>query len=579
MSKKVSKVVRIFTALFICFAMLSGITGCAGKNEGASQSSGAKETQTAQTTAVQAGEENPFEEHMEITWLGMGLKNDSKEGNKIQKALEEKFNVTIKFPQILDYKDAEKFNLLAAAGELPDVAYIRTNISQLWDQGVLRSIPKEFIQKFSPKLNGFYDKYNGWLVNRVPGKNEEFVGIPTFTESVIPAHCSFYRYDWLQNVGIEPNGEVIQTKENIYYATEAFTLEQFEQIMKAFVYNDPDKNGKNDTIGLTSGIYNDSLLGAFGTIGKWGGIGQNYYEDGELKMWYATNAFKKYLLYMANLYKQGLIDKEFASMVDSAQKWGAQQIGWIDFGIYAVEPSIESNMAKAPANVWNTNPNAKVIMIPHEEGENGVSQYRGGGSTGSFWDINTNTVIRKEVDDKKLERILRMFDEINCDQEMSMFCLYGEAGVDYDWTGEPFKSNMTYLAGKTYPDSSDVGLGNFSSGFSVASWSVIQWQDSFAPFNNYLMTSDKNFAKKMQRDARADIFGETDIQDVAARYNPEIQVIAEKFIHEGIAGRFNIEERWDSYIKELKSVGYDKLIEELKKAPLVEYIEKGEIKY
>ncbi|CAI8010450.1 hypothetical protein GBAR_LOCUS6892 [Geodia barretti] len=74
------------------------------------------------------------DEVMQITWLGRTHDRGFPEGSFLHQILEERFNVDLIEPSLMNYKDAEKFYLLAAANDLPDTGVVRLDHNRAYDR-------------------------------------------------------------------------------------------------------------------------------------------------------------------------------------------------------------------------------------------------------------------------------------------------------------------------------------------------------------------------------------------------------------------------------------------------------------
>ena len=516
--------------------------------------------------------EGSTEAPMEIAWHG---RNEFVAGSVIQGILEEKYNVRLIPPEPwFKYKDAEKFWAVAAAGDLPDIGILRPDVEKAYEQGVIRSIPKDMVKKYAPKVSKYFDQHNGWAINVAPDDPNAFIGFGALIETDYPGTAAWFRLDWLENVGIKPNGPVVNSYKELYYTTEPFDLDQLKKILIAFTKNDPDQDGKADTWGVTT-LTDDAITGAFGCIGK-PGDDYNHYEDGTVKMYYAMDAYKAYLKYMAELYKAGAVDPDVitgGASLTAAQKWAASWHGYATLGIVYADPDNESFMARDPLNVLNTEPKAKLLMTPYMVGSNGKSQYRGTISRGSLFNNAYFTFIGSEVSDEKLRKILEMFDDINADPEFSVFMLNGEAGLDYDWEGEPFNSMIMKKPGKEYRDASTLGLLDYDATWNLKKNASFAWKPGNRGFLSYV---SENLTDQMAIFGRHDIFNETDLGLVLSKNMPEQQVIYKKYSLEAITGKVDVDATWSSYLADLKKAGYDEIMDAYAKTPDVrEFISGG----
>ena len=106
------------------------------------------------------------------------------------------------------------------------------------------------------------------------------------------------RVDWLKNLGLEM----------------PTTLDELYDVLYAFTYDDPDGNGKDDTVGIvttmTQGNQWEVLFGAFGI-----GYQHNYLlEDGTVTTYMKAEHYLECIEYLRKLYQNGVMDREFATM-------------------------------------------------------------------------------------------------------------------------------------------------------------------------------------------------------------------------------------------------------------------------
>ena len=96
-----------------------------------------------------------------------------------------------------------------------------------------------------------------WDNLRIMG-DERIFGMP---RSTIMRNDGYYiREDWLDNVGLEIPED------------HAFSLEEFEEVLRRFTEEDPDQNGEDDTFGMLATITKDKvfmpmLTDQFGVLG------------------------------------------------------------------------------------------------------------------------------------------------------------------------------------------------------------------------------------------------------------------------------------------------------------------------
>lgn len=115
-----------------------------------------------------------------------------------------------------------------------------------------------------------------------------------YTERQSSRQGIIIRKDWLEQLGLE----------------EPATIEQLYNVLHAFTYNDPDNNGKKDTIGLTD--RNDLIYGAFKTLSSYFGTPNNWErKDQSFIPEFETEAYMDTMNFMKSLYDNGLINADF----------------------------------------------------------------------------------------------------------------------------------------------------------------------------------------------------------------------------------------------------------------------------
>lgn len=210
------------------------LTACGG---GASQQPKAQ--------SAQSEEAGPLElSIMTITPSSPPAADDNVIKRAIEKATNSKMNIQWVSNNI--YKD--KLNLTLASGQIPDLTFISDPFSSsfrsLVNQGVFWDI-SPYIKDY-PNLQKGIPSIAWELTKLDDGKN---YGIPRARDE---NDESFFiiRKDWLDKLGLKP----------------PTTTDELYQVMKAFVEQDPDGNGKQDTVALAASITPDDAS-------NWGGVG------------------------------------------------------------------------------------------------------------------------------------------------------------------------------------------------------------------------------------------------------------------------------------------------------------------
>ncbi|MBO9609514.1 MAG: extracellular solute-binding protein [Paenibacillaceae bacterium] len=187
----------------------------------------------------------------------------------------------------------QKINTMLAAGEAPDLIWDwgREYPASLIKQGAIQPVD-EFVEKYSTAYKNYLAKYPGLKagVTYDDGKMYNF----TVNRQYNPALDTgvYIRQDWLNKL-------------NLKMPT---TLDDLIAVGKAFVEQDPDGNGKKDTVafafdGTRQFTYIEHMFQA--------GQGYWYVEDGKPKYGPTLDRYKDSLETFKKMYDLGLVDKEF----------------------------------------------------------------------------------------------------------------------------------------------------------------------------------------------------------------------------------------------------------------------------
>jgi putative aldouronate transport system substrate-binding protein len=227
---------------------------------------------------------------------------DSMDSNIWTKYLLETYGFQLKNTWVTDsagYKD--KLNVTIASGDLPDFFKVdATQFKQLADAGSLADLTDVYNKNASALLKSKLNE-DGGINLKAATIDGKLMALPYVTATMDGAGMIWIRKDWLDNLGLSAP----KTMEDVY------------AISKAFKNNDPDKNGKADTVGL--GLTN-SIFSGYGGLNyffnSFHAYGKMWIEDprnnGKLVYGAIQPEAKKALGKLQEMYKAGEIDKEFS---------------------------------------------------------------------------------------------------------------------------------------------------------------------------------------------------------------------------------------------------------------------------
>ncbi|WP_219835710.1 extracellular solute-binding protein [Paenibacillus sp. R14(2021)] len=281
---------------------------------------------------------------------------DTVENNVFTRYIAEQTNIHFKllwYASNTDYDQKSKLSI--ASNDLPDAMVVdEKQYRAMAEGGQLEDLSEVYSKFGSDQLKAYYNSTDGRALQQatIGGK---LMALPNIVPQADTYVLTWMRKDWLDKLGLpEPK-----------------TLEDVEAITKAFIERDPDGNGKPDTIGLTGN--NTSITQWYGNDFR---AIFNYYnahpgtwyknDSGKLVYGSTTPEAKKALLKAQELYKNGLVDKEFAVRKDPMEPVKDGKVG-VFFQAWWVPFSLADMMKSHPEADW------KAYAIPGVNGKVNVT--------------------------------------------------------------------------------------------------------------------------------------------------------------------------------------------------------------
>lgn len=452
------KLWKLMLCVILVLSLVTGLVGCQGDDEmeketesTASQKDDSKEEKKDKEDDTEEVAEEATEvelEHMEISighWNADFI-NDATEDDAVLKLLEEKFNVTFEGKGVSwsDYK--QKFNLWAAADELPDIIAvdeINSNTYTSWiEQGIIKALPSDM--SAYPNLQAILEKPDVAPLN-VDGT---YYMIPRIThdnpDNWITDRGMVIRKDWLNDLGLD--------------APESY--EEFKTVVTAMMDADFDGNGVKDTVGLTNfalyqleALYMDILPTV--PTGSW------VQKDGKWQPAYYSTEMIPVVERVRDMYDSGILDPDFVIMNsgDGMQKFAQGNVAVLS---QKTSPGALKNLK----NEWDKYENGvafedAVEIVPLWEHEDGNTY---GFVSTSYW---SESYFNGNLSDEELDRILSIYDYL-LSEEFKEIKFYGFEGVDFTKDGDTYTSLL--------PE--DVSLKGRYGSLEVFAMIVI-WEDGF----------------------------------------------------------------------------------------------------
>lgn len=221
----------------------------------------------------------------------------------------EKTGVNLEFDHPAAGQQAERFNIMIASTELPDMIYYNwANVSggaaKYIEDGTIIAL-NDYVEEWAPNFLAYMEKYpdirkqsvldDGTYYMFPMIRLDEETGAGTWFKTA----GFMIRQDWLDALELDmPN-----------------TIDELYDVLVAFRDNDPNGNGVADEIPYAS--TKDGEYGIAPFCGAFGITDGFYLENGEVKYGPVQDAYLDYLTTMRDWYAEGLIDPEYA-MTDAS---------------------------------------------------------------------------------------------------------------------------------------------------------------------------------------------------------------------------------------------------------------------
>jgi len=507
---KMKKILSIALALVLAIGMLAG---CGG--------------------GVQQADISSFEdtdETLAISWLGYPGLAGCEEGLPTELLLEDKFNVELTplFAEYGGYND--KKNALLQSGDIPDLVYEMDPMYHFADarDEYFLEVPYAAIEKYAPTL--FAEINNrapaAWAYSYYDGKN---YGMPNLNNSHMNTTVSIYRKDWLEKVGMD-----VPT-----------TLDEMHDVLLAFVKDDPDGNGKDDTFGFVPtstdySYYFPEFFGAYGVLPfDWQEV------DGEIVYGGLRPEVEDVLQLLADWWKDGIIYPAFIELDKSAQNlFKEAKAGYYCQGGYQDETITTSIIGTTRQN----DPKATIAYAPVVKGPDGKSGVRAWGDPAHSIGFGANG----EDSGKKATRILKMLEGTFTDDALMMEVRYGKEGETYTLKDKATTAGKSTIAATAdYTDGAQKRLAGYEFNLNGGTfWSPIAPSQELTQKYN----SDAYEAWKAKYDGSTtmmtDVFYKVDIVPSAPAYLVDMRNAQQALMAQIIKG----EKPADQYIEEFTKI-------------------------
>ncbi|MCZ8512159.1 extracellular solute-binding protein [Paenibacillus filicis] len=456
--------------------------------------------------------------------------------------IEKKTGVKIKWEVAPSSQYTNTINVrMAAAQGLPDLIRLPNDPVKPASDGLI--IPMDdLIAKYAPNIRKYFSENPAIkkMMQAPDGKIYALSSDVSGTTSTDPFGL-IINQTWLDKLGLK----------------EPQTLDDWYTVLKAFKEKDPNGNGKQDEIPISTRfqVTNGSSISGLFLFGSAMGLHLNYsdgfYPDknGKIQYEWIDPRAKELVVWLNKLYKEGLIDPQFMMKTDD------DIISGISRNVIGVTNHFLNNanrFTNAQKQAGIQNANWQMTLPPSGPGTKGFYE--------KYGPLSGWLAISKDC--KNPEVAIKWLDYIYASEEGNRYVSFGIEGQSYKMVdGEPQFTEWT----SKNPDGLDVNDALRSIGaMPVTVWIRSEkgpWSRQTKAVLNLLPDAVKQAEKLKDSGVDAIPLGLTSVEEVEATtaINADIQTYKAETLTKFITGQAPID--WEKYVSTMKSMGINKLIE------------------
>lgn len=320
------------------------------------------------------------------------------------KEVEKRTNTKLTINAVPAANYTEKLNLAISSNELTDITlldepFAATTVNAIRQGAFVDLTPYLSDMKKYPNLAKI--PKDVWDNSKVDGK---IYGVPR--PRSLADHTIYIRKDWLDKL-------------NLKMPT---TTDEFFNVMKAFVEQDPDGNGKADTLGYAGlgpamSIVGPQLSVAFGSY-------KPTFEGDKMLLTWMTKGYRDYLGYARNMYGIKALPQEYSVLKEdkltASGKVGAPASNFL-------------NLWKTQEDTKKADPKAELVNVPPLKGPDGYASIKFPGYFGIL-------SISAKMPKNKVEKLLQYLDQA-ASQELNELNNYGIESIHHTKENGKIKVN------------------------------------------------------------------------------------------------------------------------------------------
>ncbi|MBP1994290.1 extracellular solute-binding protein [Paenibacillus eucommiae] len=318
--------------------------------------------------------------------------------NPVLKEIEKRTNTNMKITWVPKNNFDEKVSVTLAAGDLPDMMQINSVFAPLVKQMAKQGLFWDITPYIKDYKNLSALPKDTWENSKIYGKN---YGVPRVRPLDGGGGLPMLRMDWLNKLNLKMPE----------------TLDELYIVLKAFAENDPDGNGKADTIPFAGEVTPESMGRLTFVEQVYNGAGTWKLKNGKLVHTALEPGTRDALIWLNKAYKEKLLDP------DLAIRKSTQTEELIMTGKSGATSGALNATWKYAEPLRKTVPEADIAPVTYLIGPDGKFSIKEGGFAGMF-------VIPKRVPEEKMKQILAFMD-YGTSEEGADLANYGFEGVHY----------------------------------------------------------------------------------------------------------------------------------------------------
>lgn len=521
---------KILCAIMTALVSLSMISGCGSKGSGDNNG-----TTAVSSNATEAGTFPLSKDKITLKILAAKSATEvSYSDMDCFKEYEKKTNVHIEWDNPPAENFTERYNLVMASGELPDmiVGVPGGDIMKYGQMGALVPL-NDLIDKNAPNIKALMAKYPDVkkVLTQSDGKIYNLARLNPFTDDTEKSARMnsplMVRQDWLKKLNLK----------------EPVTTDDWYNVWKAFKAQDPNGNGKADEIPFGG----NSIDTARSLVRGWG-VDDGFYlakDKKEIHYGPIEDKYKEAITWIAKCYSEGLIDKEIATNDEKAfQAKVAQNLVGSERGL------LGGHLRTFNETMPKTIPDFQLVGAAPLKGPYGDQREPIGGIDGGSYVVITKA-------DKHPDISLRWIDYF-FGEEGSMFISFGTTeGKTYTKSSDGHYHYSDYVQKNSEGKSAKQVIGTFSPVQNV--WPNLFNLDTHLEMNpSYSVEALKKMAPYAV-DSIPNLGFKQEDDETRRTVMADVKTYVDESILKFILGNTPMS-AWDDYVKHVKSMGIDKVL-------------------